>query len=215
MTDRREMEAVFEAVLFVGTDPVPRADLLGLFDESEQAEAAAALDEVLERYRTSAARGIVVEEVGGGIRLVTRPELHGYLRSFFEVSGRSRLSMAALETLAIVAYRQPVTSPEIQELRGVNASGVLKTLLDKRLIRIAGRKPVVGQPFLYRTTREFLMHFGLQRLDDLPPLEEFEETFGADFAAAEAAGEEETAVERAGVEDPERAGEGAREADEG
>jgi segregation and condensation protein B len=214
MTDRQEMEAVFEAVLFVATDPVPRADLLGLLEEHEQEEAAAALDEVLERYRASPRRGIVVEEVGGGIRLVTRPELHGYLRSFFEVSGRSRLSMAALETLAIVAYRQPVTSPEIQELRGVNASGVLKTLLDKRLIRIAGRKPVVGQPFLYRTTREFLMHFGLQKLDDLPPLEEFEETFGADFAAAEAA-EEDTDVGRARPEGPEPAAEGAVEAEEG
>ena len=215
MTDRQEMEAVFEAVLFVATDPVPRADLLGLFDENEQEAAATALDEVLGRYQASPARGIVVEEVGGGIRLVTRPELHGYLRSFFEVSGRSRLSMAALETLAIVAYRQSVTGPEIQELRGVNVSGVLKTLLDKRLIRIAGRKPVVGNPFLYRTTREFLMHFGLQSLDDLPPLEEFEETFGADFAAAEGAGQEEADVELVGVEDPETGQERVLEAEEG
>ena len=92
---------------------------------------------------------------------------------------------------------------------------MLKTLLDRRLIRIAGRKPVVGQPFLYRTTREFLMHFGLQRLDDLPPLEEFEETFGADFAAAQAAGEEEAALDRAGVEDPETGQEGVLEAEEG
>jgi segregation and condensation protein B len=86
--------------------------------------------------------------------------------------------MAALETLAIVAYHQPVTAPEIQELRGVNPSGVLKTLLERRLIRISGRKEVVGKPFLYCTTREFLVHFGLETLDDLPPLEEFEEIFG-------------------------------------
>ena len=123
-------------------------------------------------------RGVMVDEVAGGIRLVTRPELGGWLRRFFEVRGSGKLSMAALETLAIVAYRQPVTSPEIQELRGVSASGVLKTLLERRLIRIAGRKEVVGNPFLYRTTKEFLVHFGLGRLKELPPLEEFEETFG-------------------------------------
>ena len=137
-----------------------------------------ALAAVRERYREEPHRGIVFEEVAGGVRLVTRPALHGALRKFFEITGRSRLSMAALETLAIVAYRQPVTGPEIQDLRGVNSSGVLRTLLERRLIRIAGRKPVVGKPFLYRTTRDFLMHFGLQSLDDLPPLEEFEELMG-------------------------------------
>ncbi len=98
----------------------------------------------------------------------------------------SRRWPAALETLAIVAYRQPVTGPEIQELRGVNSAGVLRTLLERRLVRIAGRKPVVGKPFLYRTTREFLMHFGLQSLDDLPPLEEFEELVGEAGGGAEA-----------------------------
>ena len=86
--------------------------------------------------------------------------------------------MAALETLAIVAYRQPITGPEIQDLRGVNSSGVLKTLLERRLVRIAGRKMVVGKPFLYATTRDFLLHFGLRNLDELPPLEEFEEMLG-------------------------------------
>ena len=135
MTDRKEMEAVVEAVLFAARDPVPRSKLLEVFDEGERRAAAAALEEVLARYQTSPARGVVAEEVAGGMRLVTRPELHGYLRRFFEVTGRNILSMAALETLAIVAYRQPVTGPEIQELRGVNAAGVLKTLLDRRLIR--------------------------------------------------------------------------------
>ena len=94
--------------------------------------------------------------------------------------------MAALETLAIVAYRQPITGPEIQELRGVSPAGVLKTLLERRLVRITGRKEVVGKPFLYGTTREFLVHFGLNSLRDLPPLEEFEETFGSGDAAASA-----------------------------
>lgn len=178
MTTASEMEAVLEAILFVSSQPVDRRKLLEVFDEKEREAAAAALERVEERYRAAREGGIVMEEVAGGLRLVTRPELHGYLRRFFEVTGRSRLSMPALETLAIVAYRQPITGPEIQHLRGVQSTGVLKTLLERRLVRIAGRKEVVGKPFLYRTTREFLMHFGLESLRDLPPLEEFEETFG-------------------------------------
>ena len=112
------------------------------------------------------------------MRLVTRPEMVGWLRRFFDVSGGTKLSMAALETLAIIAYRQPITGPEIQELRSVSPVGVIKTLLERRMVRIAGRKEVVGKPFLYATTREFLIHFGLKSLKDLPPLEDFEETFG-------------------------------------
>ena len=132
---------------------------------------------MLARYAADGDRGVQIEEVAGGVRLITRPEMNGWLRRFFEVSGSSKLSMAALETLAIIAYRQPMTGPEIQELRGVNPSGVLKTLLDRHLVRIAGRKEVVGRPFLYCTTREFLVHFGLKSLRDLPPLEEFEDAF--------------------------------------
>jgi segregation and condensation protein B len=193
---RSEMEAALEAILFVSSEPVPRERLLELFGKREQEAAAAALEAVLDRYRPAndqeqsgagAGRGVMVDEVAGGVRLVTRPELGEWLRRFFEVRGNTKLSMAALETLAIVAYRQPTTAPEIQELRGVNSSGVLKTLLERRLIRIAGRKEVVGNPFLYRTTKEFLVHFGLGRLKELPPLEEFEEIFGL---AAEADGPE-------------------------
>lgn len=178
MSERKEMEAAIEAVLFVATDPVPRARMLELFGSRDQEKAGEALDAVLDRYQASEERGLVAEVVAGGIRIITRPELHGYLRKFFEVSGRSRLSMASLETLAIIAYRQPITGPEIQELRGVGSAGVVRTLLERRLIRISGRKKVVGKPFLYRTTREFLMHFGLESMEDLPPLEEFEEVFG-------------------------------------
>ncbi len=178
MTPATEMEAALEAILLVATEPVPRQRLLEVFDENEREQAEQALEAVLERHRGGDGRGIAVEEVAGGLRLVTRPELHGWLRRFFEASGGNKLSMAALETLAIVAYRQPITGPEIQDLRGVSPAGVLKTLLERRLIRITGRKEVVGKPFLYGTTREFLMHFGLRGLEDLPPLEEFEETFG-------------------------------------
>jgi segregation and condensation protein B len=239
MTERAEMEAVIEAVLFVASEPVSRSRLVELFDEDERAEAAAALEAVLARYggtrgarpeveegsvpaadapaaapeteieaagataeapaepaaeplaaeapAAAERRGIMVEEVAGGVRLVTRPELVGWLRRFFDVAGGNKLSVAALETLAIVAYRQPITGPEIQELRSVSPAGVLRTLLERRLVRIAGRKEVVGKPFLYATTREFLIHFGLRSLKDLPPLEDFEETFGgfADGGAGE------------------------------
>ena len=180
MTEHSEIEAALEAILFVAAEPVDREKLLEIFGARDREAASVALERVLQRYEGGPDKGIRVEEVAGGLRLVTRPELHGYLRKFFEVSGRTRLSMAALETLAIVAYRQPITGPEIQELRGVSPSGVLKTLLEKRLVRISGRKRVVGKPFLYRTTREFLMHFGLETLEDLPPLEEFEEMFGSE-----------------------------------
>lgn len=178
MTGPQEMEAAIEAALFVTPQPIRRRKILEVFGHRDREKAKAALERVLERYRADANRGVMVEEVAGGLRLVTRPELHGYLRKLFEITGQNRLSMPALETLAIIAYRQPITGPEIQELRSVSSSGVLRTLLEKRLIRIAGRKLVVGKPFLYATTREFLMHFGLKNLDDLPPLEEFEETFG-------------------------------------
>ena len=185
MTESKDMEAVIEAVLFVANDPVSRERLLQVFDEGEAEAAAAAIEAVVERYRGRIDAGIMIDEVAGGLRLVTRPELHGYLRRFFEVSGSNKLSMAALEALAIVAYRQPVTAPEIQELRGVNSSGVLKKLLERRMIRISGRKEVVGKPFLYGTTREFLMHFGLRSLKELPPLEQFEELFGGEAEAPE------------------------------
>jgi segregation and condensation protein B len=189
MTDRAEMEAAIEAVLFVSSEPVPRERLAEIFDEADRAEAAAAIEAVIARYRGDeggdgsaagggdgpAGRGVFVEEVAGGVRLVTRPEMNPWLRRFFEVTGAQKLSMAAIETLAIIAYRQPVTAPEVQELRSVSPSGVIKTLLERRMIRIAGRKEVVGRPFLYCTTREFLVHFGLKSLKDLPPLEELDE----------------------------------------
>ncbi|HKI04591.1 MAG TPA: SMC-Scp complex subunit ScpB [Thermoanaerobaculia bacterium] len=197
MTERNEMEAVLEAILFVSSEPVPRTKLMELFEEEERELAAEALEAVLARY-VGDDRGILVEDVAGGVRLATRPEVVGWLRRFFDVASGNKLSMAALETMAIIAYRQPITGPEIQELRGVNSSGVVKTLLERRLVRITGRKEVVGKPFLYGTTREFLVHFGLNSLKDLPPLEEFEETFGSGDASAVAG-----LAERAGMsQDP-------------
>jgi segregation and condensation protein B len=124
-------------------------------------------------------RGIRLEKVAGGWRFVTRPEFDSLLRRFHEVSERSRLSLAALETLAIIAYRQPITLPEIQEVRGVNCASVVKTLFEKKLITTAGKKPVVGTPFLYRTTSEFLVRFGLNELEELPRPEELAEDLAA------------------------------------
>jgi segregation and condensation protein B len=175
MTSREELEAAIEAILFVATEPVATERLHALFAEDERETVEAALQSVIARYQGSAEQGLVADFAAGGVRLVTRPALQGYLRKFFQVTGRTKLSMAALETLAIVAYRQPITAPEIQELRGVSTTGVLKTLLDHRLVRISGRKEVVGKPFLYSTSREFLVRFGLNRVQDLPPLEELEQ----------------------------------------
>ncbi len=185
MTDRKEMIAALEAVLFVAPEPVSRQRLMDLFDAAERDEARAALEELTLRYSqpgdsATTSRGVLLEEVAGGLRLVTRPDVNDWLRRFFEAGRSKKLSMGALETLAIVAYRQPVTAPEIQELRSVSPSGVLKTLLERRMIRISGRKEVVGKPFLYGTTQDFLVHFGLRNLKDLPPLEEFEDALASE-----------------------------------
>lgn len=179
MSGRQEIAAALEALLFAAGEPVSKERLLEVFDAGDRETAAEALEALVERYRPSPESGLLVEEVAGGYRMATRPELGDYLRRFFDAGGRGRLTMAALETLAIVAYRQPITAPEIQELRSVSPAGVLRTLLERRLVRIAGRKDVVGRPFLYATTREFLVHFGLKSLHDLPPLEEFEELLGS------------------------------------
>ncbi len=202
MSNSKEFEAAIEAALFVTAEPVPARKLLGMFGRGEREAAREALAAVLAKYGSDGEQGVVVDEVAGGLRLVTRPELNGYLRKLFEATGQNRLSHAALETLAIVAYRQPITGPEVQELRGVGSSGVLKTLLEKRLIRIAGRKMVVGKPFLYATTRDFLMHFGLKHLDDLPPLEQFEEMFG-DMAVPDIGAAPGETVEQLDLEDGE------------
>ena len=185
MSHRPELEAAVEAILFVTTEPVTLERLLEAFDESEREDARVAVEAVRSRYGAEGSRGVRLEEVAGGLRIVTAAECHPYLRRFFDASGANRLSMAALETLAIVAYRQPVTGPEIQELRGKNSSAALRTLLERRMIRITGRREVVGRPFEYATTRDFLMHFGLRDLEDLPPLEEFEEAFGVEVGERE------------------------------
>lgn len=192
MMDPRELVAVIEAMLFVANEPLPRAKLIEFFGEDERPAAEAALDALFERYKAKESGGIVIDEAGGGLRLVTRGDLHGHLKRFFEITSSNKLSMAALETLSIIAYRQPITGPEIQELRGVSSATVLRKLLERRLVRIAGRKEVVGKPFLYATTRDFLLHFGLASLKELPPLEQFEELFGPETDGGEQGGPDPT-----------------------
>ena len=172
-----DLIAAVEAVLFAAAEPVQPKEIAAAFQGATEAEVAAAIDALRERY-ASGPGGLSVEQVAGAFRLATKPEVGAMVRQFFRQRNRTRLSPAALETLAIIAYRQPITVPEIQAMRGVDPSGALKSLLEKSMVRILGRKKVVGNPLLYGTTKQFLVHFGLNELEDLPSIEEFDEFLG-------------------------------------
>ena len=197
-----QLKAVLEAIVYVAEEPLTLAQI------------AAALHEPAERIQTlldqliagfdAPGHGISIREVAGGFKMATKPEHHDAVREFVKsLKPPLKLSLPALETLAVIAYKQPVTGPEIQEIRGVQGGGVMKTLLDRKLIAHAGRKNVVGKPILYKTTKDFLIQFGLKDLSELPTLKEFEEirrmAFSEDAAPAaetapEAATTEETAA---------------------
>jgi segregation and condensation protein B len=170
--------ALVEALLFASGKP---ASVERLVEASEltAVEVEAAL-EVLERDLEAVVRGVRLDRVAGGARLVSRNEFDVPVRKLLGLEGKNKLSMASLETLSIIAYRQPVTAPEIAELRGVNSASSLRTLLDKKLITTAGRKEVVGTPFLYKTTKEFLVHFGLDDVKDLPKPEDLDALYGVE-----------------------------------
>lgn len=161
---------IVEALLFASDSPVEAEQIREALELPGIAEARALVEELRARYETDR-RGLSIVEVGGGFRMVTRPELAPWLIRLARNRTRTRLSRPALETLAIVTYRQPVSRPEIDALRGVNSEAVLDNLLERRMIRISGRKDAPGRPFLYETTREFLVAFGLRNLKDLPKLE--------------------------------------------
>ncbi len=168
-----EIRAVLEAVLLTARGPVLPGAIAEAVGERELTPAI--IEETLQNLCQEwedKGRGVRLERVAGGWRCFTPPQLDSYLRAFHGVVASQRLSQAGLEVLAIVAHRQPVTLPEINFIRGTNSSGVVRTLLDRRLLRLAGRKKVVGKPFLYRTTKDFLVHFGLQRAEDLPDPED-------------------------------------------
>ncbi len=154
-----------------------------------------ALDELMAEY-ASDERGIEIREIAGGYRMATKPQCHDAVRQFVKsLKPPLKLSLPALETLAVVAYKQPVTAPEVNEIRGVDSSGVFGSLLARKLITTAGRKPVVGRPILYKTTREFLLRFGLKDVTELPSMEEFEKMAASEFEEETQAGGDEPAAE--------------------
>jgi segregation and condensation protein B len=151
------------------------------------------LDELIADYANSE-RGMEIREIAGGYRMATKPEYHDAVRGFVKsLKPPMKLSLQALETLAVIAYKQPVTAPEVSEIRGVDSGGVLGGLVSRKLITTAGRKPVIGRPILYKTTKEFLLRFGLKDVNDLPSMEEFEKMAG-ELAESEAEGEAQDAI---------------------
>ena len=203
---RTHWSSVIEALLFVSDAPLSAerlAQILGTdgLDKAGVRKAVADLALALEEQ----GRALQVVEVAGGYRLVTRKEFGQWVRRL-QRPRKVRLSQAALEVLAIVAYKQPVTTPEIEAIRGVNSSGVLKTLLERGLVKVAGRAEAAGSPLLYATTREFLEYFGLRSLRDLPTLKEFQEIVEEHGAALDA--DDSGGVEAAAGQGPEHAGEG-------
>lgn len=187
-----ELKAIVEALIFASPEPVTMKALGKLLDGEPKEDVAAAVAAVKQDYDRPS--GLQFVEVAGGFQIVTRPELHEWVRRLFHERTGQKLSVAALETLAVIAYRQPVTAPEIAEIRGVNTSGVLGTLADRKLVKIVGRKAVVGRPFMYGTTREFLERFGLNDVSDLPKVEDMSELLGFDLPAGLGGPEPQTAL---------------------
>jgi segregation and condensation protein B len=193
----QEIQSSLEAIIYAADEPATLDQIskaLGI----EKPEARAALEQLTAAYQTDD-RGIEVRKVAGGWKFYTKAQHHDVVRKFIKsLQPPLRLTMPALETLAVIAYKQPVTVPEINEIRGVHVGGVIKTLLEKRLITTAGRKEVIGRPILYRTSKQFMMRFGLSDLDELPSLKEFEAlaqaALGSDEGIAEPEPEESAAV---------------------
>ncbi len=209
-----ELKASVEALLYASKEPLSLRELVKVLPDASREAIEERLQELVETYQDPG-RGLHIVEVAGGHQITTRPEYHECIGRLFEAKPPSKLSLPALETLAAIAYRQPITVPEIMELRGLHSAGVVRTLLEKKLIRILGRKKVVGRPLLYGTTKEFQIRFGLKNLDDLPKLEDMAEVFGDEIASnlSEAiedlppsSGTASESSEQAGEEDANRAG---------
>jgi segregation and condensation protein B len=185
------LKAKLEAIIYAAETPITLDHIVALLNESAIAEGATedevkshvriALEELIDDY-AAAHRGIEIRQIAGGYRMSTKPEQHDVVREFAKsLKPPIRLSLPALETLAVIAYKQPVTVPEISEIRGVDSSGVIATLLDRKLITTAGRKAVIGRPILYKSTKEFLLRFGLKDVGELPSMEEFEKLVAESF----------------------------------
>ncbi len=171
-----EVKAILEALIFASPEPLTPKAIFKLLASEPKEDVLAALDVLKQEY--DGRGGLQLVEVAGGFQIVTRPDLHEWVRRLFHERTTQKLSVQALESLAVIAYRQPVTAAEISEIRGVDTGGVLNTLLERHLIKIAGRKQVVGRPFLYATTKEFLIRFGLNDLADLPKVEDMAAALG-------------------------------------
>jgi len=196
----QELKSAIEAIIYVADEPAT-VDQIARALGAPKDEVRAAIEELVASYQGDE-RGIEIRKVAGGFKFYTKPQHHDALRRFIKsLRPPLRLTMPALETLAVIAYKQPVTLPEIQEIRGVNCSGVVQTLLEKRLITTAGRKKVIGRPILYRTSKDFMLRFGLSDVDELPSLKDFEQlaqaALGADsgIAPTEQEGEPSAEVE--------------------
>jgi len=176
-----DLKAIIEALVFASPEPVTPKALAKVLEGETKEDISAALEALRQDYERPG--GLQMVDVAGGYQIVTRPELHEWVRRLFHERTTQKLSVASLETLAVIAYKQPVTGPEIAEIRGVNTSGVVSTLIERKLIKIVGRKAVVGRPFLYGTTREFLERFGLNDIGDLPKVEDMSELLGFDLPA--------------------------------
>jgi len=185
-----ELKAIVEALIFASPDPLTLKAMCKVLDSEPKEDVHAALVELKQDYERPG--GLQLVEVAGGFQIVTRSDLHEWVRRLFHERSTQKLTAQGLETLAVIAYKQPITALEIGEIRGVNTSGVLNTLLERHLIKIVGRKPVVGRPFMYATTREFLIRFGLNDLSDLPRVEDMAAALGleAPILVEQAPGEE-------------------------
>jgi segregation and condensation protein B len=210
------LRAKVEAIIYAAEVPITLDQIIQLVKESQGAPDEAelrslvrvAIEELVAEY-SSENHGIEIRQIAGGYRMSTKPEQHDLVRSFAKsLKPPIRLSLPALETLAVIAYKQPVTVPEISEIRGVDSSGVIATLLDRKLITTSGRKEVIGRPILYKTTKEFLLRFGLKDVGELPSMEEFEklisESFQSDLIPADSSQQQSTSSEAAS-EEPEHA----------
>ena len=176
-----QLKAIIEALIFASPEPLTPKMLFKLLSDEPKEDVTAAIHGLRQEYEQRG--GLHVAEVAGGYQITTRPEFHEWVRRLFHERSAQKLSVQSLETLSVIAYKQPITAAEIGEIRGVNTSGVLSTLLERHLIKIVGRKNVIGRPFLYGTTKEFLIRFGLKDLNDLPKIEDMAQAMGFEAPA--------------------------------
>jgi segregation and condensation protein B len=179
--DTGQLRAIVEALVFASPEPLTPKMLFKLLSDEPKEDVLEAVAGLQQDYAQRG--GLHLAEVAGGYQITTRPEFHDWVRRLFHERTTSKLSVQSLETLAVIAYKQPITAAEIGEIRGVNTSGVLSTLMERHLIKIVGRKNVIGRPFLYGTTKEFLIRFGLKDLNDLPRVEDMAAALGFDAPA--------------------------------